>query len=308
MVTEKDIELLDSYLSNRLDEAARADFESRLASDQALKREHSLQRGVIEGIKQARAAELKAMLNQTVIPPATSGSVVAKVSLWVAGLAVAGAGAYFLYLQKDTSLPQDTTTEQASPVSPVAPVPQNDDTITNPVDESVAENETSSAMSPATPKDVAVTSTQPKAQTQSAQQPATESVSSPATSRVKQPTLNLYDPTQEENTHHDKPAPVEENHTTVKAAKSSLPVEVDNSNKKYQFHYQFKDGKLFLYGSFKEDLYEILEFFNNNKRTVFLYYNANYFLLDEAQAKPTPLKAITDTALLKRLREYRQQQ
>jgi hypothetical protein len=86
---------------------------------------------------------------------------------------------------------------------------------------------------------------------------------------------------------------------------SSMQVETDNANKKFDFHYAFSDNKLLLYGSFGKDLYTILEFFNNNKRTVFLHYNSNYYLLDESVEKPTPLKALNDPVLIQKLREYK---
>ena len=52
--------------------------------------------------------------------------------------------------------------------------------------------------------------------------------------------------------------------------------------------------------------YEILEFFADNKNnTVVLYYKDGYYLLREDADKVTPLKAITDPALLNKLKEYR---
>jgi hypothetical protein len=77
------------------------------------------------------------------------------------------------------------------------------------------------------------------------------------------------------------------------------------TNKKYNYHYQFKDGKLFLYGPFEKELYEIMEFFNEEKRTLFLYHNENYYLLKDNSTSLKPLNPIQDTELLNKLKEYR---
>ena len=88
------------------------------------------------------------------------------------------------------------------------------------------------------------------------------------------------------------------------STKSSIAVETE-VDKRYNFHYQFRDNKLFLYGSFEKNFYEIMEFFSNNKRTMFLYYKDNYYLLSDADQKVKPLSPINDAALLKKLRDYR---
>jgi hypothetical protein len=77
------------------------------------------------------------------------------------------------------------------------------------------------------------------------------------------------------------------------------------TDKKYNFHYQFKDDKLYLYGSFEKNLYEIMEFFSGNKRTMFLFYKDNYYLLNEEDQTVKALAPIKDQALLEKLRDYR---
>ena len=72
-------ELIDDYLTNRLTESERVAFEQQVASDPSLKADVELQKNILQGIKNARAAELKAMLNNIltsttvpVIPPSES--------------------------------------------------------------------------------------------------------------------------------------------------------------------------------------------------------------------------------------------
>jgi len=84
-----------------------------------------------------------------------------------------------------------------------------------------------------------------------------------------------------------------------------MTVKTDANNKKYNFHYQFKNGELYLYGPFDKKLIEIMEFFSDNKHTVFLFHENKYYLLNEASDKVKPLTAITDPALIRKLKEHR---
>jgi len=85
---------------------------------------------------------------------------------------------------------------------------------------------------------------------------------------------------------------------------SRIAVEINSTNSKYSFHYQFNQGKLILYGIFDNGLYEILEV-NGDTHSVFLYYKDNYYLLNEKQSAITPLSPIKDLQLVKKLKEYR---
>lgn len=288
MATEKDFELIDNYLSNQLEGQEKLDFEKRLESDSSLKSEFEFQKELIEGIRKARIADLKTMLNQAVIPSPSNLSLLAKAGLAVAIVAAVGTGLYF-WLDKDESAVQ-------------APIDTTAETITaTPTPEGLKEEESVSEETATPQKSEPVqteTITKPDLSDRSIKE--TESKQSP----VKQPNLEPYDPTKELEHSSEKPEAVDEA-STPSISTSSIVVETDNTNKKLNFHYQFKDGKLFLLGSFEKDLYEILEFFNNNERTIFLYYSSNYYLLDEKQTEPTPLKAIIDQALLQKLKEYR---
>jgi hypothetical protein len=118
---------------------------------------------------------------------------------------------------------------------------------------------------------------------------------------VEPSTLDVFDPSQDAESAEQ--AAAEEIGPKV-STKSSIAVETE-VDKRYNFHYQFRDSKLFLYGSFEKNFYEIMEFFSNNKRTMFLYYKDNYYLLSDVDQKVKPLKPINDAALLKKLRDYR---
>src|SRR5688572_12262913 len=78
MADERDFELLDDYLTNRrMSEHDRSAFEQKLQADPDLQHEYALQKRLIQGIRDARVAELKSMLNQVSIPANTPGNTLA---------------------------------------------------------------------------------------------------------------------------------------------------------------------------------------------------------------------------------------
>lgn len=295
MAAERDLELLDDYLANRLDEQGRRAFEQQLNSDPGLKTEYELQQQLVSGIQKARVAELKAMLGNVAVPAPPKGAAIGtKIALFTAVIGVVGTGIY-LYLNQDQQKEDltETPAKQQENTTPVTPQAQPESKTQKPAENpaQVTEEEPYS--------EEPVTTEHTPAQ-------APKAVKKPkagADSATKEPSIEVYDPT-EEAVEGDRTQ--QQNEEAGKEAnRTSIAVEIDASNKKYNFHYNFKDGKLFLYGPFEKNLYEIMEFFTDDKRTIFLFYKDQYFLLREEHTKPKPLTAITDPALLKKLREYR---
>src|SRR5687768_8036629 len=102
MASQKDLELLDDYVGNRLKAQDKIDFEKKLESDSSLKNEYQLQQKIVNQLRQARISELKTMFNNVPAAALESGgsSVVTQVVLWVAVVGVLGTGV-FLYLNND---------------------------------------------------------------------------------------------------------------------------------------------------------------------------------------------------------------
>lgn len=291
MATEKDFALLDDYLSNRLSGGDRSAFEQMLASDPELKKEFDFQQQLIDQMKRERVLELKKMLNEIAVPASSWGSNLAlKISATIITIGLVGLGLYF-WASNDaepaSSHNQETIASQPATEQPEVVLPEKPEN-----NEPVSAEEKISEPADANKKQPASSS-------------ATRKQTKRNTQQAVQPKLDLFDPTKELEATEENSSIIIDETSPVTIATSSIAVETDNSNKKLDFHYQFTDGKLLLYGTFEKNLYEILEFFSNNKQTIFLFYNSNYYLLDEKEEKPTPLKPITDQALLKKLKEYR---
>lgn len=274
-------ELVEDYLTHRMDDGARSAFEEQMNADPQLKAEVNLQKGIIEGVKSARAAELKAMLNNVPVGGASS-AITGKIAIATISAGILGTVLYFGFkpgAPEDTIAPtEEITTEQ--PLTPSVETPKEQiESIAESVDVQPAEPEKKEKNT--SPKEV-----KPK-----------------KIEKVTPPSIDVMDFTEDVNSSKEEvAAPRSTNKPTLSA--SSIEVEFDNSNKNYSFHYQFKDSRLALYGPFDSSLYEIIEL-NGTVHSVFLYYNDSYYHLDEKEHEIVPLIMIRDTELLRKLEEYR---
>ena len=284
MASERDLELLDDYLSNRLSSQDKTAFEQQLEADPDLKKELEFQQGLVEGIKQARVAELKGMLQGIPVSTIPTGQtpLIAKIGSLIVIGGIVATGLYF-YIGNNGS--------EGEQIETVAPVVE---------EESVEDSKSAESTDP-------VEQSEPGSADDTASSAENNTVvkdGSPVPSPVKKPDISVYDPTKE--TEQVGLDPKEQIEIISKAfVTSSIKVETDSGNKDYSFHYMFKDRKLVLFGIQENDLYEILEFIYDDKRTVFLFYKSNYYWLDIYKADPTKLQPIRDKALLKKLKEYR---
>lgn len=264
-------EKIDDYLANRLSDSEKVTFENQLEGDPSLKEEFTFQKGVLKGVQQARIAELKQMLNQ--VPVGSAGLSAGQIAATVISTGVVLFSLYY-FLGNDQPQSVEPTAEPELIIAPTEPRNQVPDTSV-PVIESPTKNE---------PKDK--------------EEPTRESK---ASSPVKKPAIHVVDPSDEFKA-AEEPTGVTPLRTPI--ASSKLEVITDSSDKKHSFHYQFKQGKLQLFGPFENNLYEILEI-HGDSHAVFLYYKENYYLLDESQNAITPLAPIRDGKLLQKLKEYR---
>jgi len=276
-------ELIDDYLANRLKGTAKEEFERQVGNDPALKSEIDLQKHIVEGIKQARAAELKSMLSKV---PVTGGGAqvefsVMRIAAGVVLIGVVSAAAWY-YMQSDDFPPIENA---------AANVTRKDEAKTP---ESKPEQDTPPASTP----DNKVTTPEKKEQNTKEDDSAAEV--KPAT----KPSLDITDPSAELSEENQPKVEHPSVNDKSDISPAQVQVEMDSSNKRYDFHYQFADSKLMLYGSFDRSLYEVLEI-NTDNHALFLFYKNNFYLLDESRDKITKLSPIQDQALLKKLREYR---
>jgi hypothetical protein len=280
MATERDLELLDDYLANRMGGEDKSAFENQLKADPGLQSELVMQQRLVKAIKDARVAELKTMLNNTPIPPVNYGGSSAVVK-FAAGTVVAGLIATGVYLYMDKT---ESPAAQEEEIKLTEKDASDGQAATE--NDFKSEGSTSNAES--------------KDGVPASKTPVTEKPSS--TAEVKQPAIDVYDPSAD--MHDDIEEPADERKSPARNGAPSIKVQIEKANANYAFNYQFKEGRLMLFGPFEKDLYEVLEFFSAEKRTVFLYYKNNYYLLKDDNEEVQQLIPITDRALIAKLREY----
>jgi hypothetical protein len=270
-------DLIDDYLTNRLQGSERSEFEASMNADPALKSEVEQQRLVIQTIQKAGATELKAMLNKVPVGGAVSlwgdWSVVRMAAtIGVAGLL--GTALYFYMKDSGNIIPAGPN---AADVKIDSLIPKKEDT-----EEAVKVEE--------------------EEKKEEEKKPI---VNAPKVSKSKKkaavtPKVEVNDPSAELLSEEEKEA-VEASRPAI----SMATIEVQSkTSPTYSFHYQFSDKKLFLYGPFDGYLYEIIEVHGDN-HALFLYFKDNFYHLDESRLEVTELTPIRDRALTQKLKEFR---
>jgi hypothetical protein len=297
MALERDFELLDDYVANRLSGADKSAFEQRLEADPDLQRELNLQQKVVESIRQARIAELKNLLNNVPVPAPVGGEISAGTSAVVAVVitALVGIGIYLVLNQPEkASTPNQTSTQNIAQDS-VNPedVPQQAD---------LNSTQAPAVNQPEVTEQATAEKTEKK--TTPTVLPKQESKVPKQKDSISKSPIDVFDPTEDTvakaKTEVEDDAPAKSSST-----KSSLSIKTDAKNKKYKFHYQFKNGELYLYGPFDKNLIEIMEFIGENKQAIFMYHESKFYYLNDKTEKIKPLTAVNDPALLKKLKASR---
>lgn len=282
MALERDLELMDDYLSNRMDGKEKETFEERLRNDSSLSEEFKIQQSLVQGIQKARVAELKSMLNSipvATVPPSQT-ALLTKIGSWALVTGIVATATYFYVTRNDSNPVKPEQIEQEKTVEPIqsqqeqSPVPADKQ------------------------GDVQTESGEAKKESVVKPQDKAEEI-------VVKPSIKAYDPSTEEAEANQKYEKEQLSVISNAFVTSSMEVETYTNDKKYNFHYVFKDDKLVLYGAFEKNLYEILEFISEDNKTVVLYYKTSYYLLDVSKTVPTQLTPIKNRELLRKLKEHR---
>ena len=299
------VNLVNAYFDGELTKAQVTDFENQLKNDPELKQEFDFQKDIVEGLKEARRLELKTMLNNVSVgggASVTSGGIgLGKIAVAVFLLASV-VGTVTWYSLKGDGNAND---EQSTPVISELEQPEKAIDESNLVEEQVEE------IAPEVEEEIAEENVQPEQNLpiKEDEQEVQNESSSKESVTITKPEIRKPDVISDfdnDEVGEDDAISLESGlGTKEESSMPTIDVEVDNTKKKYDFHYQLKDGRLTLYGSFDKGLYEILEFNTESGQNVFLYYKDEYFALSENGEKITRLVAVKDQDLLEKLTKAR---
>jgi hypothetical protein len=279
--------LLDKYFRGGMEPTEQAEFEIQLHNDPLMQGEFELQKDIVEAIKDSRRKDIKGRLDQIKVggaQPFSFMNVAASVTL----ATVISVGSYLYFEDK---LESESAKFDLTSYVELAEKIEND----------------LPAMPEALVKREAIAQQIVKDQTpQVAKEQSTVSTVEEVTPANIDPP-QIFIPAAPDELGEVKELEVEDdlvNNTKGfdNVKNNEVPsFEIENVAKAEMFHYQFYDGKLYLYGNFDGAPYNIIEFKADNKRKVFLNYNDAYYLLNLKQKETAPLTDIKDQTLIKEL-------
>lgn len=296
-------DLIDAYLNGEMTDQEAIEFENQLQKDPLLENEFQWQHDIVNSIRDFRQAELKATLNA--VDVGVGGTFTAlKIAAGIGVMALLGFGVYYF-----SGIDGD---QGASPAHQNAVVVENEKTdevipeteadvliekVNEPIAKVTDEEKSASSIEQQAEKDVKITDR------------AVHEVISPGIKKPRQPEIKLpevvedFDKGEGQISENIK---VPENKLN-KVTETYLPKTevVEMSHRKYAFHYQFYNNKLYLYGEFNNK-YEILELNTPAGISIYMFYGDNFYELQQNQEKITPLKAIRDSALMRDLKTIRE--
>lgn len=305
MADERDLELLDDYLSHRMGGADRTEFEQKMEADPDLQSEYALQKALLQGIRDARISELKTMLRNVPVPAGGDGSAFTTKAVLGALSIILVAAAYWFLTRDET---------QVRTATPAAEQQIIDEQSVTPPSPSTTDTQGEGTKAPVE---------KPRSNPDKNQTSAGTEHSRPSLSKKPDPILPPAGKRQgDRSLHNDSQDAInpgigkensptgdaEETGATLQPFNGSLIVETVDGNSSYTFHYQFRDERLFLYGPFRKDQYDITEFLVNDQRATFLHYNNRYYALERGGSDVKSLTPLADPLLLEQLEQYHRKQ
>jgi len=277
-------ELIDDYLTNKLNEQDRKSFEKQVNSDPVLKADLELQQEIIYGLKAARVAELKAMLNKVPVSTPVIYLSPLRIAAGLAGAAVLATAVYF-YVENNFSFnPKQMSSSMIDSI-------RQEEQISSEILIDSAATELNNEINVVGKKHKEVNKVRGNEN------------NGVENSKETRPVIDLMDPSEEFTENEVVPEKATVSKSTISV--SRITVNVISSERKLKSHYQFANGKLILYGDYDNGLYEIIEVNAESARSLFLFYKTKYYLLDDSKKEVTLLSEISDPNLIQKLNEFR---
>ncbi|MFT6865367.1 MAG: hypothetical protein ACJA08_000185 [Cyclobacteriaceae bacterium] len=276
-------ELTDQYLRGELSGSGLQSFEQQMLNDPAMKQHVVVQQQIIQGISNYRHTQLKARLDAIQMGTGWFGSgVLGEGIIKIAGstiaVAIIGGGIYYTWPDNENNIPFEDRLELTDGKSfsyliteiPELPFPQTlqelGETETTSINLSKSESTIATSVSPVHKSG---TSTLEIVDTKS-----NETVD--FVPKVNIPTLN--DVTADKEFIAQDVSIPEASDNDIIDESDKKPIDIKTFNRtSEEIKYKFFDGKLFLYGDFKKQPYEILEINSKSSRQIYLYYTDKYY-------------------------------
>ena len=283
---DKQIELIDNYLTGNLNANEQTQFESQLTSNPALAEEVNFQKDVLNGIKEARTAQLKSRQNALTIPAEPLFQMWQKVAMVASTALVCGGLAFYMNTNEEVIVDKTTTEPQKEIVAvavAVAVAPVTDTEELAPVVETMEE-------------EIVVATSVKKTQKQQVQTSDNTSLADPL-DNLPNPSVNSHKVEFDNQSNNDK-----EISANLKNTKTGLKVYAES--KKNKFHYKYDGNNILVQiANYSDDKPAVLIDFPE-KHEVFMSYKGVFYQLDKNKGWDNLSKhIITNNKLVKELQE-----
>ncbi|MDQ3392828.1 MAG: hypothetical protein M3512_01745 [Bacteroidota bacterium] len=271
-------ELIEDYLTGKLPEKQRLELEAQLERNPDLQKDYMLQKDIISSIENTRKAELKTMLNNVTI---SSGNGFNYFPVQIAGALLVSSmlavGAYY-YLSDDGQNLSENSPIYVEPTPPNDAPAQNIPQVTTDSEGKLIE-ETATALE------------------EPSEKPSTEN------NLPVVPEENSG----EHSTSNSSPVIIEEKATSGNLESQPGGTELNVETKKdrnHAFHYQYYEDKLFLYGDFKGNGYEIIKLSSPSGLRLYMSYDGQFFKMEKSR-KIKSFELVEDPALIEQLQKLK---
>lgn len=295
---------MDAYLRGELSGDERQLFETAMKEDPVFAGEVEFQKSVQQGISAYRKAELKARLDAIDVAPAWMGigQLGGTVVKTVAGVVTASLIGVAVYYSLDVDTSENLPV--AGPIEVTAPHQQ--ELIQIQVPEAQAERYPSQSAheepkQQVAPKLVAETSAEEEVRQAPAVSKEVTEVAA-YTPDVAVPEPGQLNDAAIASPEADMPALADRDEVV---ADDMAPVDVKTVNRRSDvLKYRYLDGKLFLYGDFKNKPYELLEINSPEDRKLYLFHEGSFYAV-QVSDKVKELSRITNSRLIEELKILR---
>jgi hypothetical protein len=303
-------ELIGAYLEGSMSPDEMLEFENQLHTDPVLHSEFELQQDIVNSLKDFRKSQLKARLDQVPVSVSPTGIVGVKTAALIVLTGIIGVGTYLFLDNQKVVTPEsanELVVESLEPeVLEEAVETLSSEDVKSTVEEQTLVSEEESDLTE--PQSTQIADVSAKAENKAANNTAVAEIAAPQKeeeqAKVTAPVINspqIIDPSLEDNGDETLEIPTPELGETEVSENPVLEVETTKESSNEFFHYQYYSGKLYLYGDFTDNPYEIIELNSASGKKLFMFYNGNYYRIFDNKVDLTPLQAVKDQDIIKEL-------
>jgi len=283
--------LIDAYFDGTIKPTEKIMLENKIQTDPLLKAEFDLQQNIVSGIEATRKAELKQRLSAVDI--GTPAGIVSSAAVkWITGslisVSLIGGLLYWNIKDKSSIIPLDIKFQDAikwnTSVDLNIPESKAFANEISQIETSVVEN--------------VKTKTNPVAELEKAE---IASVESNESAKVKPQSLLSFEDEALFQQQQSEELERLDTHAILTETSSDTEIEIFAPVIEEKYHYRYFNNKLYLYGNFEQEPYEIIELNNKGDRRLFLSYKNNIYTIEQNITETAQLKKLNDKMLTKEL-------